>query len=148
MRALSDSSDPTLRLLLDEAEALADGAGSSHRRRRRLESVMPKDGVAAVVRLSVPADTVPVTVLVAAGDLDVDVLTRVELQPPGVDGTQDEATNVVGQRLDGRDARLERLQRYPAAQHLLVEVDQLDLEVGLGMGAAQQRPALLQLVVV
>src|SRR3954467_547222 len=29
-------------------------------------SVMPNDGVALVVRLSVPADTVPVTVLVAA----------------------------------------------------------------------------------
>ena len=56
--------------------------------------------------------------------------------------------DVVGQRLERLDAHLLGLQRDAVAEHLLVVVDQLNLEVGLRMGAAQQRPPLLLLHVV
>ena len=54
----------------------------------------------------------------------------------------------MGQRLERLDAQLLGLLGNAAAQDLLVVVDQLDLEVGLGVGAAQQRPPLLLLEVV
>ena len=61
---------------------------------------------------------------------------------------QHQPVDVVSQRLERLDAHLLGLQRDTVAEHLLVVVDQLDLEVGLGVGAAQQRPPLLLLVVV
>jgi hypothetical protein len=86
-------------------------------------------------------------VLVGSGNQDVDVLARVEVELETILHPQNEPADVAGQLLNRHDGRPHGAQRDPAAQDLLVEVDQLDLEVGHGMRLAQQRPALLLLVV-
>ena len=83
-------------------------------------------------------------VLVGAGDPDVDVLAAVERHLAVLDA-QHEPADVAGERLDRLDARAHGAQRDPAAQDLLVVVDELDLEVRHGMGLAQQGPALVEL---
>ena len=80
--------------------------------------------------------------LLVAGDADVDVLAGPEGQRLVALDPQAQRADVVGQRLDRRHARLTRADRAAAVDDVLVVVDQLDLEVGVGMGAAQQRPAL------
>ena len=77
-----------------------------------------------------------------AGDLDVDVLAGLEGEPLRVDERDAQQADVVRELLDGLHAALGRLKRDPAAQDLLVEVEQLDLEVGHRVRAAEQGVAL------
>ena len=86
-------------------------------------------------------------VAVVARDRDVDVLAGVELDLGRLQQLELEPPDVVGELLDRGDARLRLHQREARLEHVLVVVDQLDLEVGQGVGAAQQRPALLLLEV-
>jgi len=75
-------------------------------------------------------------------DPDVDVLAGVELQPAGIAHAQDEPADVARKLLDGLDLGGRGDDRHAAAQHLLVVVQQLDLDVGQRVRTAQQRVPL------
>jgi hypothetical protein len=65
--------------------------------------------------------------------IENDVLTRLVVHLRGI---EHQPVDVVRERLERFDTELLGLLRNAAAQDLLVVVDQLDLEVGLGVGAA------------
>ena len=80
---------------------------------------------------------------VRARDRDVDVLARLELQPLRLEQLEHEPADVVRELLDRLDLGSPSAIGTPAAQDLLVVVDQLDLEVGHRVRPAQQRVPLL-----
>ena len=81
-------------------------------------------------------------VLLPAGDLDIDVLTRLEAEPARVEERHAQQADVVREPLDCLHPHAGRLKRDPAPKDLLVEVEQLDLEIGLGVRPAEQGVAL------
>ena len=82
-----------------------------------------------------------------SGDGDVHVLAGEELDLVRLDQPQDQVPHVVGDRVLGHHLRHALLDRQAGADHLLVVVQQLDRDVLVGVRPAQQRVALLELVV-
>ena len=85
--------------------------------------------------------------LLGAGHGDVDVLAGEELDLGGLHEPQHEVPHVVRDGLDRDDLGDRLLDRQPGPDHLLVVVEQLDRHVLVDVRPAQQREALLLLVV-
>ena len=81
-------------------------------------------------------------VLLVAGDRDVDVLAGLEDERLVVLDAEVQPPDVAGELLDGLDPGRHRPDRRARLQDLLVVVDQLDLEVRVRVGPAQQDPPL------
>jgi hypothetical protein len=86
-------------------------------------------------------------VFLGARDHQIGVLTGLELVALGFDQFQFERHDVRGEVGEFDDAGPDMLQRNGVAQLVLVEVDELDLAVAVGVGLAQQYVPFLAFVV-
>ena len=87
-------------------------------------------------------------VLLGSGDVDVGVLSRLELEIGRVHRLEPQRHDVAGHQLDRDHLGAHILHRHPAEQFVLVEVEQLDRAVAERMRPAQQHVALIDFGVV
>ena len=86
--------------------------------------------------------------LLGARDVKLGVLPWEEVHLRRVYQLEHQALHVVGERLDLLDLSVHQLQRNARLQHALVVAEELDLQVAIGVGAAQKDVPLLLLELV